>query len=363
MLPHGTTVRWHDDRVVAVEGVGGQTQATLAWNDQGLERAELLLPDHRSIVVAGGGGEHPVFGPVDRLCDADGATVAFLGRIDWQHPQHVPPVDRPGALPTGAGAAVLNLLAIAARVADVEALRYRGPYPTAALFDALLTSFTIVGDLSEALAQFTANVERTAVLGAMVTVPVALCPAPFEWDWPDPRVCVQRREGIERIYVDGRSFDAQRRGPRRVLPRSDGGVDAVVMVGERRWATVVSLDGQGKLLAAPAPLPSAPPELVGESLPAEVQAVVAEVVARRAGAPLSAAVREVLLSRPLVWADPGLAIVRAGPERIELHAGLVSALPTESEALLGVLMSLIEPTALALAQARLAEAHDALTRR
>ena len=97
----------------------------------------------------------------------------------------------------------------------MPSLRYRGPYPTAALFDSLLCSFVVQGDVQAALVRFTTDVERTAVLGQMHESDVEFEPAPFEWSWPHARVCVQRRDGVERIFIDGHAFDALRRGPRR----------------------------------------------------------------------------------------------------------------------------------------------------
>ena len=361
-LPHGSTVVRQGHRVVSVHTRDGTAVANLTWDGDRLVRADLTLPDQGTIALVTGGGEHPIFGPVDRLVRGT-ASLAFFGRIDWLSPTHVPPLDRPGALPSGAGAAVLNLLAIVARSADVEALRYRGPYPTAALFDSLLCSFVVDGDLDSALTRFTADVERTAVLGRMHEADVDFAPAPFEWSWPHPRVCVQRRDGIERIYVDGHAFDAWRRGPRRVLLEKDGSAKAVVAIGDTPWATVVALDAEGALVGEPEPLPKAPADLVGQPLPTEVTAVLGEAVAERAVASLRNAIREVLGSVALVWGDPGLSVVRATDRGIEIHAGMVASLPTESSKLLEALLMLVEPVALRLAQARLAEAHDALLRR
>jgi len=201
------------------------------------------------------------------------------------------------------------------------------------------------------------------VLGRMHEAEVDFIPAPFEWSWPHPRVCVQRRDGVERIYVDGHAFDAFRRGPRRVLVDANGGCRAVVAVGETPWATVASLDADGNLVGQPEPLPEAPADLVGEPLPRDVAAVVGQAVAGRAVASLRSAIDEVLGSVELRWGDPGLSVVRASEHGIEIHAGLVASLPTESSKLLDALLMLVEPVALRLAQARLAEAHDALLRR
>ncbi|MEM6996174.1 MAG: hypothetical protein AAF721_37045 [Myxococcota bacterium] len=363
-LPYGTAVRSEDGRVVAVDSACGREVASLRWGSGRLDHATLALPNGGAIIFrAGGTSEHPLFGPVDRLCDEDGEPVAFFGQVDWAAPKLVPPLDRPGALPPGAGAAVLNLLSIAARTADVPALQYRGPYATAALFDALLASFFVRGSVSEALQRFVSDVERTAVLGAMVTADVDFEPAPFEWSWPCPGACVQRRDGVERIYVDGAAYERDRVGPRRVILDPSGSIDAVVMIGAERWATVLSLDASGAVTSEPAPLPAAPADLVGESLPAEVAAVLADAVAGRAAGALAPAVREVLRTEGLRWGDPGGRIVARTERGIEIHAGVVAVLPTDASALLEVLLSLIEPVALRLAQTRVAEAHDALTRR
>ncbi|MBL4686121.1 MAG: hypothetical protein JKY37_16125, partial [Nannocystaceae bacterium] len=144
-LPHGTAVRIQDGRVVEVRTVGGEVAASLSWDDANLREATVALPCRDTISIVANTGEHPIFGPVDALCDAAGETLARFGRVNWARPQYVPPLDLPGRLPPGAGAAVLNLVAIVARNADLARMRYRGPYPTAMLFDALLTSFRVEG--------------------------------------------------------------------------------------------------------------------------------------------------------------------------------------------------------------------------
>lgn len=362
-LPHGTAVRTRDGRVLEVRTVHDEVLATLSWDRAKLVSATVTLPCRDTISIVADTGEHPIFGPVDGLCDAAGQTLARFGRVDWARPQWIPPLDLPGALPPGAGAAVLNLVAIAARNADVARMRYRGPYPTAMLFDALATSFFVEGDVATAVERFTSGVEQRAALGDVGTAAVDFVPAPFEWSWPHSRVCVQRRGDIERIYVDGVPYESRRRGPRRVVHDDDGQTQAVVVLGDVRWASVVTVQPDGRVTDAPRDLPTAPTDLVGTSLPPGVAGVLAGVIAGRAAAALQGAIREILSVTPLRWGATGSRIVTRTGEAIEIHAGLVAALPTESSALLEVLIGLVEPLILRLAQAQVASEHASAARR
>lgn len=362
-LQHGTTIEVADGYVQRVVSACDRALCTMTWGDEGLVRAALRLPDHSEVVVEAGRGEHPVFGAVDLLRrEGTGEELAYCGRIDWRDPGSIPPLDRPGALPTGAGAAVLNLIAIVAGHAGREVLRYRGPYATAALFDALLASFTVEGALPDVLARFCEDSERTAVIGTMREAPVDFVPAPHEWSWPDERVCLQQRLGVERIYVDGVAFERNRRGPRRVIEEGGRAVAAIVLGGEI-WARVAAIDRHGALVSGPTPLPDAPVDRIGEKLPAEVTSMLGSVVEARATELLQPVVRELFGELEVSWGDPGLGVAQRRGDGVELHAGLADALPSDPQRLMAVLLELVEPIALGLAQARLADAHDTMLRR
>ena len=70
----------------------------------------------------------------------------------------------------------MNLLAYLAN----KALRYKGPYPTAALFDTLGFALQHEGDPGNALSMFTANVEALALRGELIENPLRFQPMPCE---------------------------------------------------------------------------------------------------------------------------------------------------------------------------------------
>src|SRR5207249_485252 len=74
----------------------------------------------------------------------DGRPLTRLAAVDWTRVDRIPPLAEPARLPAGAGTALFNLLARLAVEQGVSVLRYDAPYPTEALFLALLESFRYV---------------------------------------------------------------------------------------------------------------------------------------------------------------------------------------------------------------------------
>lgn len=93
-------------------------------------------------------------------------------------------------------------------------------------------------------------------------------------------------------------------------------------------------------------------------LPPPVTAVLCEVLVLQAPRLLQPAMRRTMDALELRWGDTAPELVRACDDAIELHAGLVAALPTDPSALLGTLVHLVQPTARRLAAASLAAAWD-----
>ncbi|MCH9683817.1 MAG: hypothetical protein K0V04_20465 [Deltaproteobacteria bacterium] len=307
----------------------------------GTRRWVLHLPDHTEIGVERDAADHPVLGRCDRFIGPAGDVLAHGTAIDWHRPRQIPALDRPGALPRGAGTAILNLLAGQAARTHGQRLRYHGPYPSPALWSTLRASFSIDGDLESAASRFTAEAMTRALAGRHAEIAVDFLPAPHAWHWTHPRVCVQRRTGIERVYVDGRAFDHNPTSPRRLVEHGDGLV-ARIVVGGTSWQDVLRLDGEGVPTSDPLGLPSPPEELVGTALPSAVAAILGEVLAGQAPALLRAAMHHQMTTKPLRWGALGDDLVRCGDDAIELHAALVDVLPTDSTALLGVLVQLLE---------------------
>jgi hypothetical protein len=334
---------WEDDdglprRVTSRDGT------TLVHRDDGdlARRIWLRLPDHRELALCLDAAEHPVLGRCDVVRDASGRVLAHATATDWRGPTRIPALDRPGALPPGAGTAILNLLAWQAVRAGSGPLRYHGPYPTLALWHALAASFRVDEPLAAAQARFTADAEARALAGTFGEIDVAFHPAPHAWAWPRPRICVQHRVGIERVWLDGHAFDRDPLGLRRL--RSDGDTVIVcIAVGEEVWAEPLRLRANGEPLGEPAPLPAVPPGLCGTLLPPAVIEVVGGVVVAESPRALQPALRHVLSRARIGWGDPGLALVGWHDGTLELHAGLVTVLPTEPAALLGVLVRALAP--------------------
>lgn len=355
-----TDLHWEleDGLPVRVQAPDG-TSLVRGGKVDGSWRLSLRLPDHREVTLVLDAADHPVLGRCDLVLGPDGQALAHGSAVDWRRPTQIPALDRPGSLPRGAGTALLDLLAWQALRAGTGPLRYHGPYPSEALWSTLAASFRVDDDAATARARFTADAQARSLAGTRTPVDVAFVPEPHVWTWPDPRVCVQRRRGIERIYVDGHAFDSDGSGPRQLY--ADGPeLVAGIVLGRERWAQVLRLDAQGRPRGEPRSLPSAPADLVGTALPAAVVDVLAQVLVAQAPDLLQPAMRERLQGTWLVWGEPGPdELVGHRDGVLELHAGLVAALPTEPAALLGVLVQLLQPTARRIAAAALAVAWDA----
>jgi hypothetical protein len=345
-LRHGTLVE--RDRGLPVRAVErhGVEVWRAAWDDARLVRLVVTRPDRGALILEADGGVHPLLGAVHAIV-VDGSPVASCGAIDWVAPRFVPPIDRPGSIPAGGGSAILNFLA---RRAEVP-LRYRGPYPTAALFDALLHSFA-VDDPAAALLRFNADVDAVALAGEMREVDVDFTAAPHEWIWPAPGVCVELRDGVERVFVDGRAYA---RGHHRDLVRDGDGWAATIAIAGSPWFVALRVAADGSVVDGPHPVPRVDSSLIGVALPDEIAALLAEVIAARDGGPFAPAIASALRSRPLVFADTGDALADAAQGQVRVHAVLGERLgDADPVRMLALLVDAIEPVVRRLAQQDLA---------
>lgn len=306
-------------------------------------------PRGDAIRVEPGRGQHPLFGPVDRVVDSRGRLLTEVGRIDWRIPGHIPPLARPGRLPRGAGTALLNVLARNAP----GPLRYRGPYPSAALFESLTSCFRVADGDDE---RFLAGAEVAAVRGETVEPPVDFVPAPFR-RWRVGRVCVQERdEVVERIYVDGLDFRRDAVSGRCLL-ESGPELVAALVVGSRPVLELVRLDRRSGALGELAE----PPPLAAEHLDRPLPAPVARAIwaAVSAGAPelLRPGIAALARDTTLVWGDPGLALAAPRDGRIALHAAFADADLSPARLLVEMTQAVV-PVAWRLAQRRLEEVVD-----
>ena len=304
--------RWIRDGAREVRrGPGGDVDAELIWDGGRLAAARVAGHGDAGLDVDGAVVAHPVLGPSHPL-RVDGAAVAVMSAVDWARPTRIPAIDRPGALPPGTGTMLLDVLARLAARAGVTALRYAGPYPTAALWDALGASFRTAGTL----AAFTADAAARWGGGALPEVPIDFAPAPHHRVRAAADVIAVVRDGVERAVIAGAGF-ARDGGVRRLV--DDGEVVAAELwFGDRRWARVATLDGAGALRDRPARPPADGPP-AGQVIPAELIAALVELIDELLPAPLTA---DALRAVPVVWGDAGLAAAADRGDRVVVHVGL-----------------------------------------
>jgi hypothetical protein len=219
VLAHGSAALYRPDpaarlkhRVLEVDPRGAVT-AVLNRGPRGeLREAWVSLADGGAAGILPGGSRHPLWGLSDRLVrDASSGsptTLTLAGAVAWSAVDRIPPVAEPARLPSGAGAALLNVLAALAWDQGRPALRYRGPYPTEQLFWSLTESFRVGASSPglDPLARFLADAEMRFARGASEEVPVDWIPAPHERRVHADGLVVQFRDGIERITWQGRSY-------------------------------------------------------------------------------------------------------------------------------------------------------------
>src|SRR5262245_2870330 len=264
----------------------GAPLSVLEWQPDGrLRRASVRLADGGWVEIEPGAGAPGPWGASD-LITRDSRPLTRLTAVDWTCVDRIPAVAEPARLPAGAGTAILNLLARLAVEQAVRVLRYDAPYPTEALLLALLESFRYVpGDAPDPRAAFAA--------GAL-----AWAPAPHDVAIEAGHVWVQRRERIDKIVAEGRTYyrpDWQ--GVRRLTPRAVRDVADTVRASLIALGRVIEdhlvLAADGRVLDTPAPAAD-PPDVT--PLAADVvTGVVAIVVATSApalGPWLVAAARE-----------------------------------------------------------------------
>src|SRR5215216_2437605 len=134
--------------LVAITDRTGHAWARLAWDGDRLARVEVP-----GATVIGAVIRDRLLGDAHEVRTGDRAATS-MSAVDWARPTEIPTIAAPARLPPGAGGALLNALAVLAARAGVPALRYAGPYPTPALWRALVRSFRTAGDQ----AAFTADV-------------------------------------------------------------------------------------------------------------------------------------------------------------------------------------------------------------
>ena len=283
----------------------GRPAAVVTWRADGtLESAAVRIPAGDWISIEPRAGIEPPWGAVDRLWMGDApdrptTALSVMGAVNWHHLAAIPPLAEPARLPPGAGTAVLNLIAGLAREQHVQRLGYGGPYPTEALFLALLECFRPAATEGDLLARFMAN-------------DLAWIPAPFVPSFDDVAYVQRRDDRIEKVVWAQRAYYRETWGPvRRLAPLRVH--DAGPAVRCSLWALgepiadhlIIGPDGEPHVVA-PAPTPdAAPPDR--RLAPAVREALVALVVVLSAP-PLAAALLAVCATLAF----------RCGPVRLDL---------------------------------------------
>ncbi|HMG55042.1 MAG TPA: hypothetical protein VK601_16210 [Kofleriaceae bacterium] len=254
------------------------------------------------------------------LGDAHRVADTAMTALDWARPTEIPAIAAPASLPLGAGAAILNVVALLARAAGVAALRYAGPYPTAALWRSLQRSFRCDADE----AAFTAGALDRALRIARDPIAIDFAPAPHE-RIAIPGGFVELRDGVERAVIDGVGYEPGGSPARLVAAGADGpagGPSCEVWFGDACYARIATLAADGSVTAGPHPVPACTSPVLGRAFPAALQGALAELVGEAVPAPLAADARALLAAGALGWADLGARAARELPDGFAVHAAL-----------------------------------------
>jgi len=256
--------------------------------------------------------EHPLLGDANVILH-DGEPITAMSAIDWDQPARIPTIAEPRALPRGSGTLLINEIALRAQRAGVQALRYAGPYPTPALFATLLRSFHTTGSEAE----FSADVLERAMRLARDEVPIDFTPAPFERR-ATLYGSIDVRDGIERAVIDDVLYD--RVGSVGSVARLDSN-EAVLAFGDAVWTRIATLAPSGALVGEIQPIPRLVSDVVGKTFPRELKEQFAALVVDAVPKPLAQDARQVILERPVVWADLGWRAAAIEGDGFALHAG------------------------------------------
>jgi hypothetical protein len=311
---HGTRYQEDGGRLVRVIDRTGVVHAELRWRegrgDDASDASDAL--DRLTVpgaVVQGEVISHPLLG----AAHAVGETT--MTALAWARPTEIPAIAEPGRLPLGAGGALLNTIAVLARRAGVPALRYAGPYPTAALWRTLMRSFRCDADP----AAFTAGALDRALRVARDPIAIDFVPAPNE------RLAiaggfVELRDHVERVVIDGVTYEPDG-SPARLIA-AGAGQHCEVWLGDAAYARVATLAPDGALIAGPHPIPACESAVIGRAFPPALRAAIAELVADAVPAPLAGAARAACAARAVRWADLGACAAREAPDGFAVHAAL-----------------------------------------
>jgi hypothetical protein len=292
----------------------GHLVAAFRWREDGsLAWAKCRTAHGEWIGVEPGAGARAAWGGSDAIWRLEPDQVwgprepiTVFQSVDWARLEWIPPLAAPQRLPPGAGTAVLNLLAGLMKDQGLARARYRGPYPSESLFTALLECFR--HDPAEA-----APLERF-----LSGEGPDWLPAPHERHWVAEGVCVQLRQELDKVVLDGVPFyrpDWQgmgRREPRLIRAEAERRVCALWALGRTLEDRLV-LDPGGEIVRALEPRDDT---RAPAPFPPVWRPALAALVARESAPVLGAVIGQALEDLALEWGPvPG--------DLIRLDGGLV----------------------------------------
>jgi hypothetical protein len=301
----------------------GNVVTLLGWGQDGtLRQAWIRLPTAGFVGIDAASRAAPSGRDQLRLAQAPGhaASSRLLGTfaaLDYTALVEIPVLPEPGRLPPHAGTAVLNVLATLAADSRHDLLHYHGPYPTEALFLALLESFSYTPEIDNPLQAF-------------IEGRLDWRPAPHtRWFTPEGAY-VQRRGRVEKIVWRSRAYyrpDWQRvarHAPRRIHDE-EGALCCSSWVLGQPLEIHLRLDTEGAVRDVPSPPPCSP--TVRPFDEATARGIEGIVVAQSAPA-LATMLREVMQKLVLEWGPVDGELVRLTPERIRVSTRLFDTLMT-----------------------------------
>lgn len=301
----------------------GHLIAACRWReDGGLAWAKCLSAAGDWIGVEPGAGAPRAWGRSDavwRLApDAPWEpreAITVFEAVDWERLEHIPPLAEPARLPAHAGTTVLDLLAGLMKDQGLARVRYRGPYPSEALFTALLECFRHDPTATAPLDRFLDGGDLDWL------------PAPHERHWVAEGVCAQMREDLDKVVAHGLAFyrtDWQavtRREPRVIRAVGDRRICSLWALGRPLEDRLV-LSPTGEVLEAPAPRED--PRAPAPFKPLWASALAA-LIARESAPALDASIAETVAALALEWgAVPG-DLLRLHDTRIRVSRRLLDA--------------------------------------
>jgi hypothetical protein len=339
--------------IVQITDDNDHVHATLKWHDATLQELTVFAKPDVWIVVEPKIVNRPLLGASHNIRTSSGQQT-YMSSVAWHLPTEIPAIFSPGLLPPQTGTMLLNVIATLAANAQQSSLYYRGPYPTAALYDSATQCFAASAPQQQFVDDTWLKPEDSPSArdyGEPAYSKIRFAPDPFVRTRISERVVTQRRREIERVTIDGLAFIAGSSGFRRLQKDGDS-ISAQIWVGDQFWATTGIIDigrsPNGEMFGDVVPPPmladSIRAQLLGKSLPPQLLEALAELVAEDLPEVFQPAMRALTRQAVIEWAATGLAMSRTRGDVIEINAVIWQLLaPTGLANVVGVLVEVLSP--------------------